>query len=67
MIGPRHLFGAAQFHALNLIDVGSHLAGNEIITELRTGKFANIAERAGRAQDKDDGGGLETLRRDGHM
>jgi putative transposase len=35
MIGPRHLFGAAQFHALNLIDVGSHLASNEIITELR--------------------------------
>ena len=35
MIGPRHLFGAAQFHALNLIDIGSHLAGNEIITELR--------------------------------
>ncbi len=35
MIGPRHLFGAAQFHTLNLIDVGSHLAGNDIITELR--------------------------------
>ena len=39
----------------------------EVIVELRTGKFANIAERAGRAQDKDDGGGLETLRRDGYM
>ncbi len=39
----------------------------EIIVELKTGKFANIAERAGRAQDKDDGGGLETLRRDGYM
>lgn len=39
----------------------------EIIAELRGGKFANIAERAGRAQDKDDGGGLETLRRDGYM
>ena len=35
MVGPRHLFGAAQFHALNLVDVGSHLAGNEIVTELR--------------------------------
>lgn len=35
MIGPRHLFGAAQFHALNLLDIGSHLAGNDIITELR--------------------------------
>lgn len=39
----------------------------EIIAELRTGKFANIAERSGRAQDKDDGGGLETLRKDGYM
>jgi sulfate adenylyltransferase subunit 2 len=39
----------------------------EIIEELRTGKFVNIAERSGRAQDKDDGGGLETLRRDGYM
>jgi sulfate adenylyltransferase subunit 2 len=39
----------------------------EIITELKTGKFANIAERAGRAQDKEDGGGLETLRREGYM
>jgi sulfate adenylyltransferase subunit 2 len=39
----------------------------EIIEELRTGKFAHIAERSGRAQDKDDGGGLETLRRDGYM
>ncbi len=39
----------------------------EIIEELKIGKFANIAERAGRAQDKDDGGGLETLRRDGYM
>jgi sulfate adenylyltransferase subunit 2 len=39
----------------------------EIIEELRTGKFANIAERSGRAQDKEDGGGLETLRRDGYM
>lgn len=40
---------------------------HEIIKELRTGKFANIAERSGRAQDKDDGGGLETLRRGGYM
>lgn len=39
----------------------------EIIAELRSGKFANIAERSGRDQDKDDGGGLETLRRDGYM
>jgi len=39
----------------------------DIIKELRGGKFSNIAERDGRAQDKDDGGGLETLRRDGYM
>ena len=39
----------------------------EIIVELRSGKFANIAERSGRAQDAADGGGLETLRRDGYM
>jgi sulfate adenylyltransferase subunit 2 len=39
----------------------------EILVELRTGKFAHVAERAGRAQDKEDGGGLETLRRDGYM
>ncbi len=38
-----------------------------IIQELRSGKFKNIAERSGREQDKDDGGGLETLRRDGYM
>jgi len=40
---------------------------DEIIEELRSGKFSNIAERSGREQDKDDGGGLETLRRDGYM
>lgn len=39
----------------------------DIIEELRTGKFANIAERSGRAQDKEDGGGLESLRREGYM
>ena len=39
----------------------------DIIEELRSGKLANIAERSGRAQDKEDGGGLETLRREGYM
>jgi sulfate adenylyltransferase subunit 2 len=39
----------------------------EIIEELRGGKFANIAERSGREQDREDGGTLETLRRDGYM
>ncbi len=40
---------------------------DEIIEELQSGKLKNIAERSGRAQDKDDGGGLETLRRNGYM
>ncbi len=39
----------------------------EIIEELESGKFSNIAERSGREQDKEDGDGLETLRRDGYM
>ncbi len=39
----------------------------EIIEELRSGKLKNIAERSGREQDKEDGGGLETLRKDGYM
>lgn len=39
----------------------------DIIKELKTGKFSNIAERSGRAQDAEDGGGLETLRRGGYM
>jgi sulfate adenylyltransferase subunit 2 len=39
----------------------------QIVHELRSGKFANIAERSGRAQDADDGNSLETLRRDGYM
>ncbi len=39
----------------------------DIITELKSGQFSNIAERSGRAQDKEDGGGLETLRREGYM
>jgi sulfate adenylyltransferase subunit 2 len=39
----------------------------DIIEELRTGRFSNVAERSGRAQDAADEGGLETLRRDGYM
>ncbi|MHC5120874.1 MAG: sulfate adenylyltransferase subunit CysD [Planctomycetota bacterium] len=39
----------------------------DIIKELRSGQLANVAERSGRAQDKEDGGGLETLRREGYM
>jgi len=40
---------------------------DEVIEELKTGKFSNIAEREGREQDKEDGGGLEELRKDGYM
>jgi len=40
---------------------------DDIVEELRSGKFAKVAERSGRAQDKEDGGGLETLRREGYM
>jgi sulfate adenylyltransferase subunit 2 len=40
---------------------------DDIIEELKVGKFANIAERSGRAQDDEDGGGLETLRKEGYM
>ncbi|MTI48983.1 sulfate adenylyltransferase subunit CysD [Sporosalibacterium faouarense] len=38
-----------------------------IIEELKTGKLSKIAERSGREQDKEDGGGLEELRKDGYM
>ncbi len=40
---------------------------SEVIAELQTGQLSNIAERSGRAQDKEDGGGLEDLRRGGYM
>jgi sulfate adenylyltransferase subunit 2 len=40
---------------------------DDVIAELRVGRYANVPERAGRAQDAADGGGLETLRRDGYM
>jgi sulfate adenylyltransferase subunit 2 len=39
----------------------------DIIEELVSGKFRNIAERSGREQDKDGGGTLEVLRREGYM
>ncbi len=40
---------------------------SEVVEELKSGKLSNIAERSGREQDKEDGGGLETLRREGYM
>ena len=46
--------------------VESHAASvHDIIVELRSGRFAHVAERSGRAQDAADGGTLETLARDG--
>jgi sulfate adenylyltransferase subunit 2 len=38
----------------------------EIVAELKS-SLANVAERSGRAQDSEDSGGLETLRRNGYM
>lgn len=40
---------------------------DEIIEELKSGRLKNVAERSGRAQDAEDGAGLETLRRKGYM
>lgn len=40
LIGPRHLDGGVGFHAFNLIDVGSHTAGSEIIDVLRPTSIA---------------------------
>jgi sulfate adenylyltransferase subunit 2 len=42
-------------------------SAEQIVIELKTGQFAQVAERAGRAQDAEDGGGLESLRRGGYM
>ena len=39
----------------------------DVIEELRSGQLKNIAERSGREQDKEGGGGLEALRKDGYM
>jgi sulfate adenylyltransferase subunit 2 len=47
--------------------ITSAIVEREIIDELRTGKFANIAECSGHAQDSEDEGGVESLRRDGYM
>ena len=35
MVGPRHLVGGVEFHALNLIDVGSHTAQSAILEAAR--------------------------------
>lgn len=40
VVGPRHLHGGVEFHALNLIDVGSHEAANEILEAPRPNLLA---------------------------
>ncbi|HEX7434935.1 MAG TPA: sulfate adenylyltransferase subunit CysD [Anaerolineaceae bacterium] len=40
---------------------------SDVVIELRTGLLSAIAERSGREQDKEDGGGLEELRKGGYM
>lgn len=51
LVGPRHLDGGIGFHAFNLIDVGSHTVGSEIIDLLRptaiAGALATIWGRIG--------------------
>ena len=42
-------------------------SAEDIIEELRSGRLSNVAERAGREQDKEGGGGLEKLRKNGYM
>ncbi len=39
----------------------------EIVAELKTGDLKDVAERSGRAQDDEDRGTLEGLRREGYM
>lgn len=40
LVGPRHLFGGVEFHALNLIDMGSHEAAGEILDAVRPPRVA---------------------------
>ncbi|MEX2553528.1 MAG: hypothetical protein WD627_11075, partial [Actinomycetota bacterium] len=51
LIGPRNLDGGIGFHAFNLIDVGTHTAGSEIIDILRpttiAASLATIWSRVG--------------------
>ena len=35
LVGPRHLYGGAVFHALNLIDIGSHEVASDILDVVR--------------------------------
>ena len=46
LIGPRHLHGGVAFHALNLLDVGSHEAASEILPAPRPDLLAQSLARA---------------------
>jgi hypothetical protein len=41
LVGPRHLDGGVEFHALNLVDVGSHTAASEILAATRPNVVAD--------------------------
>ena len=45
LVGPRHLEGALGFHTINLVDVGTHAVGSEILPELRTPLIAQALVR----------------------
>lgn len=51
LIGPRHLFGGVEFHTLNLVDIGSHAVGNDILEivkpPLLAASLAGIWSRVG--------------------
>ena len=51
----------------NLTELMNSADVDEIIEELKSGRLKNVAERSGRQQDKEDGGGLEELRKNGYM
>jgi len=40
LVGPRHLYGGIEFHALNLIDIGSHEVASDIFTVVRPPRVA---------------------------
>ncbi|MDQ1394049.1 MAG: putative transposase, partial [Acidimicrobiaceae bacterium] len=41
LVGPRHLDGGVELHALNLIDIGSHTAASEILAATRPNLIAD--------------------------
>lgn len=64
--------GGSRYRSLGCANCSSPVESTaknpqEIIIELKDGKFSRVAERSTRAQDKEGGGGLEELRKDGYM